>query len=290
VEKQYPIDHINSIGTILPVGGVCMMENKQLTLQFRVVALVSAEGSPADKAKALFKTFTDNNVLKYLNENSLNQAGYFVELENKSMFDALDTADLDNYLYAFDKADWANKKYFITQKQVFKLDAANNKILKAGSTTAYEMETVPVENIFYNVEVDTGKVDAKEKPIKETKSPDYVFTEAYTAKLAAKMLSYTGGLIILCDYECAEEGIAAFSRVTPADHKKVFVYNISTGKGANYAHEIGHMLGLKHTFFDEADKKEHEKNKAYVVELDENLEDDKRKTSNTFELTNTKMK
>lgn len=72
-----------------------MMENKVLKLKFRVIALVLSDNNLNEKAKVLFRKFKDNGITKYLNESSLNQAGYEVEIENQAMFDDLETVGLD---------------------------------------------------------------------------------------------------------------------------------------------------------------------------------------------------
>ncbi|MBE0393076.1 hypothetical protein [Flavobacterium sp. PL002] len=49
-----------------------------------------------------------------LNKNSLNPAGYEVEIEN---YDAMDGTNVDDYFYAFDKEDWTKNELF-KQNQV----------------------------------------------------------------------------------------------------------------------------------------------------------------------------
>lgn len=220
LKKNYYFLHDGTTGP-REIGGISMMENKVLKLKFRVIALVSNEGSPSTKAKTLFAKFRDSDIKNYLNENSLNQAGYEVEIENQEMFTNLDnpSINVDDYLYAFDKEDWTRKKYY-------KLD--NN-----------------VEMLFKDIQVDTGKENENGEPILITKSIDYVTIEEYNKKLKEK---YSGGLIILTDSKSMET-VGAFSRFNPFNHYALFVYAKNIQNKPTYAHEIGHMLGLNHTFY-----------------------------------------
>jgi len=220
LDKKYFFLHTGAKGP-REIGGLNMMENKELKLKFRVIALVSNEGNISAKAKALFTKFKDNGVTEYLNKNSLNQAGYKVEIENQEMLTNLDnpSVNLDDYLYAFDKEDWTRKKYY-------KLD--NN-----------------VEMLFRDINIDTGKTNEKGEPIIIVKSIDYVTIEEYNKKLKEK---YSGGLIILTDGKCMGAA-GAFSRFDPFNHYALFVYSPNIEAKQTYAHEIGHMLGLNHTFY-----------------------------------------
>jgi hypothetical protein len=220
LNKNYYFVHTGARGP-REVGGLSMMENKVLKLKFRVIALVSNEGNPTEKAKKLFQKFTDAGVAEYLNKNSLNQAGYEVEIENQEMFKNLNNPSikLDDYFYAFDRKDWENKKYY-------KLE--NN-----------------TEMLFKDINIDTGKKNEKGEPIIITKSIDYVTIEEYAKKLKEK---YSDGLIILTDSKCMGT-TGAFSRFDPFNHYALFVYSTNIENKPTYAHEIGHMLGLNHTFY-----------------------------------------
>ncbi|MFB9079024.1 DUF4280 domain-containing protein [Flavobacterium procerum] len=220
LDIKYAFVHTGALGP-REVGGLNMMENKVLELKFRVIALVSNEGNPSEKAKALFKKFKDGEITKYLNENSLNQAGYKVVIENQEMFTNLDnpSVNLDNYLYAFDKKDWESKSYYRLENNIGML--------------------------FYKIDVDSGKKNDEGEPIMITKSIDYVTIEEYTKKLKVK---YSGGLIILGDGKAMNNEAVAFSRTEPLNHDTIFVYN-NTNKKDTYAHEISHMLGLPHLFY-----------------------------------------
>lgn len=200
------------------IGGLSMMENKVLKLKFRVIALVSNEGNPSAKARALFEKFANAGVGEYLNKKSLNQGGYEVEIENQEMFNNLNNPDvnLDDYFYAFDKEDWKSKKYFDIKE--------NNGIT--------------IETLFQNIEVNS-----------QTISLDFVTIEEYN-----KTKSYSGGLIILADYNCTNDNTGAFSRTSPLNHYALMVYSTNTVAKDTYAHEIGHMLGLPHLFYDSKEK------------------------------------
>lgn len=256
-EKTYDFKHNN---TVLPewiIGGLVMMENKILELKFRVIALVSNEESPTVKAKALFEKFKgkDNDITKYLNENSLNQAGYKVEIENQYMFDNLDNpqANLDDYLYAFDKAEWTRKDLFKEQYNKKYWD----KVLKADGS--YELEP---DGKHYKMVL----TDNPPKPIDilTEDETDYKTIEGYKAKLITKSKTYNGGLLILCDYESPSQTVA-YSRTSPLDHYALFVYSNGIETKENYAHEIGHMLGLPHSFYKDKEKESYENAKQSLL-------------------------
>lgn len=231
-EISYKILQKNSTIQNFQVGGFTMMENKVLKLKFRVIALVSRDNDPNSKAKVLFKKFKDAGVKDYLNKNSLNQAGYEVEIEN---FDAMDAANVDDYFYDFDKTDWGSPS-----KNLF---TANHTKQEKRVTISWDASGNPIKTeTTVNKTVD---VIAYEGDI------DGITAEEYRKKLASKSISYSGGLIILADFEAKPDHVGAFSQTFPMDHNMLFVYSSNKyGQtyAQTYAHEIGHMLGLAHTF------------------------------------------
>lgn len=253
-QNRYEFSHSSSTTPNLQVGGVVVMENKVLKLKFRVIALVSADASPSDKAKALFKKFKDNDIKKYLNENSLNQAGYEVEIENQAMFDAIDTADLDDYFYAFDKADWKTKNLFKEQynKKYW------GKVLKPDGT--YELEP---DGKHYKM-VLTDNPPKPQDVITEDEDVDTKTFDFYKEKLKSKSKSYEGGIILLTDYESPKQ-TSAFSRTSPLNHYGLFVYQNGVEKKDIYAHEIGHMLGLPHFFYTDKEKEAYKDAKENIL-------------------------
>jgi hypothetical protein len=226
-EKRYNFYHNNPTSPSLDVGGVFMMENKVLKLKFRVIALVSSDNNPNEKAKALFKKFKESKVKEYLNENSLNQAGYEVEIEN---YNEMDNADVDDYFYAFDKEDWKTKGLF-KENHVKKV----KKTLISWTNDGKPIKTETENDIVVDVIAYEGDIDGKT-------------IEAYVKKISTKNKSYTGCFIILADYEAKPDHVGAFSQGFPFDHNILFVYSSNNTKIKTYSHEIGHMLGLEHTF------------------------------------------
>nr|WP_294924773.1 hypothetical protein [uncultured Flavobacterium sp.] len=244
-DKTYEFKHSNPLSGLHPVGGLNMMENKVLKLKFRVIALVSSDSNPNEKAKNLFRKFKDNGITKYLNENSLNQAGYEVEIENQVMFDGLETIDLDDYFYAFDKEDWKTK-------QLFKENHVKNK---KHTIISYTPDGKPIK---------TEKEISEVKDVIQNEGEiDFTAINLYKDKLKNKSKSYNKALIILADYECEKDDVGAFSRTFPLDHNALFVYS-SNDDGGTYAHEIAHMLGLTHTFIRENNKREFLNRKDYI--------------------------
>ena len=238
-EKKYEFKHSNPVTGSHSVGGLTMMENNELKLKFRVIALVSSDGNPNEKAKALFKKFKDNKISDYLNKNSLNQAGYKVEIEN---YDEMDNSDVDDYLYAFNKEDWKTKQLFKEQYNKKYWD----KVLKPDGS--YELEP---DGKHYKMVL----TDNPPKPIDILTEDeiDYKTIEAYKTKLISKSKTYNGGLLILSDHESPSQTVA-FSRTTPLDHYALLIYSNGIEKQENYAHEIGHMLGLPHSFYMDKEK------------------------------------
>nr|WP_315248738.1 M43 family zinc metalloprotease [uncultured Flavobacterium sp.] len=287
-EKKYDFNHISPITGSHAVGGITMMENKELVLKFRVIALVSSDGNPTEKAKTLFKKFKDNEITDYLNNNSLNQAGYKVEIENETMFKSLDDTNLDDYFYAFDKEDW-------TKRNLFSVDENRKKYTLVKDKKGEEKFNIEQQEgqLLLNYEEQDG-IDSNGNKKYKTYSNDldYITIASYQNKLKTK---YVGGTIILSDLECSNAGVAAFSRMFPINHYGLFVSANGIESKSTYAHELGHMLGLEHTFFEEDEKKESKdkinKIKSYKNKIEEcNEKIIKEKTSNQISETNLNAK
>jgi hypothetical protein len=244
-ETTFKIKQENPTIKLETVGGFTMMENKVLKLKFRVIALVANEPAASSKAQALFQKFKDNKVKEYLNENSLNQAGYEVEIENQAMFDTLGSGDLDDYFYAFDKTDWTNKKYFgNVTKQKYDVIPGTNTCKPGSVDSSGNCKKVPVStDVIVDNQKDIGGLDT-------ANAMDEITIAAYKNKLKEKGKTYDGGIIILSDFESSDPATGAYSRTSPLNHYALVVYSTNTESKDTYAHEIGHMLGLPHLFFD----------------------------------------
>ncbi len=271
LDKKYFFLHTGAKGP-REIGGLNMMENKVLKLKFRVIALVSNEGNPNEKAKALFKKFKNAKIAEYLNKNSLNQAGYEVEIENKIMFenpnnpnnpDINPDINLDDYLYAFDKEDWTKEKYFSKDPKRLRYYEGYNK--DGVWDTLSEVQEGQLGDLLEEDGIDNeGNIKYK---IKKQNDIDYITIDAYKKKLNAKLKNYdSGGIIILSDFECTDSNIVAYSRDSPVDHYALFVYSSGINTKVNYSHEIGHMLGLKHIFFRNKDIENFKISKTYINE------------------------
>ncbi|MBF7092875.1 DUF4280 domain-containing protein [Flavobacterium sp. ALJ2] len=260
LNKNYYFLHTGAKGP-REIGGLSMMENKVLKLKFRVIALVSNEGNPNEKAKALFRKFKDTKVKEYLNNNSLNQAGYTVEIEN---FEAMDADDVDDYLYAFDKEEWTKRNLFSKDPNRIRYYEGYNK--DGIWDTLSEVQEGQLGDLLEEDGIDNeGNIKYK---IKQQNDIDYITIDAYKNKLSTKSKKYdSGGIIILCDLECTDSTIAAYSRIDPIDHYALFVYSSGINTKVNYSHEIGHMLGLKHIFFENNDIEKFKIYKSYVIKL-----------------------
>ena len=243
-EKKYEIFGEVISGNPVKIGGLTMMGNKILKLKFRVIALVSSDGNPSAKAKILFQKFKDSDIKKHLNENSLNQAGYEIEIENQAMFDTLESSDLDDYFYSFDKADWTVKKYFANiNKEKDDVDATGHcKITSWDPVNKKCAKIIVPTDVIVDNQKDLGLAD------KDNEMDAIVITE-YKNKLKTKSKTYEGGIIILSDFESSDKNIGAYSRISPFNHYALMVYSTNIDSKDTYAHEIGHMLGLNHTFY-----------------------------------------
>lgn len=271
-EITFKIKQENPTQKLETVGGFIMMENKVLKLKFRVIALVANEPAASAKAQALFQKFKDNKVKEYLNENSLNQAGYEVEIENQAMFDTLGSGDLDDYFYAFDKTDWTNKKYFAAGHS--KKKKKWEYVKKADGS--YEMEsdgvTYKKKLVEYQESLDVIVDNSKHIGGTDTNNNiDDITIKVYKDKLKGKGKIYEGGIIILCDFESSDLSTGAYSRTSPLNHYALIVYYSNTGSKDTYAHEIGHMLGLDHLFYDSKELTSFSNSKSYYKTLKTNL-------------------
>lgn len=238
-EKTYWIKQKSAQKQGITVGGFTMMENKLLTLKFRVIALVSSDGVTSAKARNLFRRFKEAGIKDYLNKNSLNQAGYNVEIENQTMFDNLDNQvlDLDEYLYAFDKETWRERKYFASIPTDSNWWEQNNESRLTGFKDVIVMNQKDVGGA--NIE---NGIDMKT-------------IEYYKYKLFTKQKSCDDiGFIILCDFDELEGNTGAFSRTFPLNFNSLFIFNINLVNQQSYSHELGHMMGLGHIFFTEDEK------------------------------------
>lgn len=281
LDKKYFFLHTGAKGP-REIGGLSMMENKELKLKFRVIALVSNEGNPNEKAKVLFKKFKNAGIKEYLNNNSLNQAGYAVEIEN---FEAMDASKVDDYLYAFDKEAWGKEKYFAVDvkrtKNVLGKDENGNDIwikeIQEGQLGDWIVEDGVDEN---------GNIKYK---IKQQNDIDYITIDAYKKKLNDKLKNYdSGGIIILSDLECTNITTAAYSKISPVDHYSLIVFADAIESKSTYAHELGHMLGLEHTFCDEDVLEKRKKIDEYKIDPIEklNLQIEEEKIKNQISQTN----
>ncbi|MDI9312155.1 MAG: hypothetical protein QM535_18215 [Limnohabitans sp.] len=249
-QKTYEYKYKNDVFHVeIGVGGLTMMENTTLKLKFRVIALVSNENDPNSKAKALFKKFKEAGIRDYLNKNSLNQAGYEVEIEN---FDAMDGADVDEYFYAFDKADWL-------KRNLFEVDLERKKYTEVKDKEGnYEFDIKPQEGqlkMVYEKEIVLDEQGNK-KNVRLNTDLDTITSNEYQNKLKIKSKSTEAGLIIISDLECSDMSIAGFSKVFPVNYKNLFIFSNGIVSNTTFAHEIGHMLCLEHIFMEEKEKEE----------------------------------
>ncbi|SHG34723.1 hypothetical protein [Chryseobacterium sp. OV279] len=263
-DKEYSILQESASGTPFKVGGFKMMENKVQKIKFRVIALVSSGTDAADKAKKILQKFTDEKISNYLNAQSMNQAGYEVEIENQTFLDNLATTstDINDYFYAFDKTDWTNKKYFAASFSKLSPDVIpGTNECKPGSWDSTKSEcalVTVIKDVIVHDQKDLGL------PEKSNELDNLVYKE-YQEKLKTLSKDYSGGIIILSEYESSNNYAGAYSRSIPLNHYKLFVYSTNIGSKATYSHEIGHMLGLPHLFYDTEEKGTYDKYKLLLL-------------------------
>jgi hypothetical protein len=221
------------------MGGIVMLENMPIKIKLRVIALVAKDNTADSRARALFTTFKNSNITKYLNENSLNQAGYEVEIENQAMFDTIGAANLTDYYYAFDVTTWKSQNLY-------------NDVTK---------------QLLADYQKDTGKLDAVGAKVYETvkNQIDYVVIKEYKDSLKAAGKAYSGGIIILTDCKYSDTTLGAFSRTSPLNHEALVVFSTNIADRSTYSHEIGHMLGLSHLFFETKEKEAYRNSRAAIL-------------------------
>ncbi|MDY3318247.1 hypothetical protein PG637_02345 [Riemerella anatipestifer] len=229
----------------IPVGGFVMMENKVLKLKFRVIALVSKDGTEMTKSIKLLQDFVNSNIIDYLNSESLNQAGYEILIENLNDLKNLTTSNVNDYFYAFDKIDWTEKKYFANiVKEKYDVIPGTNRCKPTSVDSSGNCNKISVNtDVIVNDLSDLGE-DEMSNEI------DYVVIKEYRDKLNSLDKVYTGGLIILSEFESSTSKVGAFSRSSPLNHYTLFIYSKNVKSKETYAHEIGHMLGLSHIFYE----------------------------------------
>jgi len=217
--ENFPIKLEMENGKEIIIGGITMMQNTPLELTFRVIALISNEDNNIEKVKNTLEVFKHFEIAKHLNENYLNQAGFVIKIENQAAFDNSDNVDLNEYMYAFDKDEWQTIGLFVPDYE------------KGGM-----------------------KMEALKKEDNNDRNIHDIVIELYYKKLESMgRSSYNQGIIVLTNYENAGN-TGGFSQTIPLDHYGIFMYGTSTHKRATYAHEIGHMLGLDHTFYKEKER------------------------------------
>jgi len=259
-EKMYDFNHSNPNTGSHVVGGLIMMENEILTLKFRVIAVVSSAGNPIEKSKNIFRNFKDSKITDFLNEKALNQAGYKVVIENEQMFKDLETTDVDDFFYAFDKEDWKRKNLFSVDENRKKFSLIKND---QGEERFKEEQQEGQLVLDYQVEDGTDSAGNKKYKM-QSNDLDETVSIYYADKLKSKAKEYKGGLIILSDFECSNSSVAAFSRMFPVNHYGLFVAVNGHNSKNVFAHELGHMLGLAHIFVEDVEKDEH-KNKINTI-------------------------
>ena len=161
----------------------------------------------------------------------------------------MDGADVDDYFYAFDKEEWTEQKLF----------------------KANQVKTKKHIQISYTPDGKEIRTESEKSEVKEVVSEgtiDFKTVDFYKEKLKSKSKNYNDGIIILSEFESPSE-TSAFSRTSPLNHNILFVYSSSIERKEDYAHEIGHMLGLPHLFYNQKEKNAFKNAKESILGNDE---------------------
>ena len=218
------------------VGQLNVVDNtKTYRLPIRVIYLVKQGAASSTDLANLKSGFAALNLKKYLNENSLNQAQIQVDFENTNQ----------SFELMFDEDAWAKEGFFDKSKNWF-----TDRVYTTGET-----------------------------PETKKKKTEYI-TEAFRKTNETKYekpgQSFRGILVfmtnILFDDTKNRGGV---SQTYPEEARTSIIFQSNLSDADSYAHEIGHALGLEHTFWEAKEQADFAITKRNIHEYKSFLENSK---------------
>lgn len=213
----------------LPVGIIGMSPNQVEVLEVKIVPVIIShfitEESKADllrKANELYASINKNEIIKKLNNHSLNQAG----IQCKLMTDHKNIEYISVRTHDYYKNYWDN---------------TNSKLKDFTLTTEQE------KNDFYR-EVPKDEDGDTNRGVTKDLLLDKLERD-YFKKYGN---SFKGAIIFVTESEYIDENgkedTGGYSQVIPIKNQGTIIFGNNIKNSYTYAHELGHMLGLQHTF------------------------------------------
>ena len=202
------------VGKIRAKGNI-----KVYNLPVRLVCLVKDTPSKEAEINQLISDFKSEGIVNYLNKNSLNQALIQTSVE----IDA-------KYHLAFNESQWAGKFYDKT-KNCF----TNRKDSAGGKVSYIDDDGEEQKDRDYEHVLDKFLRDYKEKF--EKNSPKFKGIILFVTNIEKDPSDKEGGV----------------SRTTPVNFREAIIFKPNLKDKSTYAHEIGHILGLTHYFWRDAE-------------------------------------
>lgn len=226
------------------VGIIEMSPNKVETLEVKIIPIIQKIGSSSNEdiilkkdAQSFYEKIKIQDIMSTLNQKSLNQVGIQCKLMTNP--NNLEFIVIEN------NKDWKN--YFDEEKKALKnwnydINATENR--------------PPIYKNQDGVEVNRIGVDDSDNIIDK-------LINAYYDKYD-KTRKYKGALFFISDciymqYSDNEKTYTespntyGISRAIPIKNNGIIIFREGLKKIETYPHELAHMLGLEHSFFDEKD-------------------------------------
>ncbi|PIE47827.1 MAG: hypothetical protein CSA40_02100 [Flavobacteriales bacterium] len=208
------------------VGKIEMAANNTVDLAVKIIPVVFKSNAAEERTDATAlktKTLNETTLLETLNTQSLNQMGIKCSINNALEYIVVDLTT----------NNWAN--YYDTPKNSFK-----NWHYGAGATS----KPAPSVN-------EDGK-----KSYTARSTEKFVLDKLEEAYYAKYGKTHKGALVFVTDKDFTDSNITdiiqGYSQTDPLRSQGTIIFNSGITNAKVIAHELGHMLGLEHTFFKDA--------------------------------------